>query len=121
MEVKTKVGIQIEVLANGSSKIMSFDKPIRSIELTNNESAHIGSLLTRNAKTGITTELRKLAFEKFFSSPRSFRDIKNQLHKRNVDVKSASLNTILGKMEERKELVRIGTRGSYLYQQAQKQ
>jgi hypothetical protein len=44
MEVKTKVGIQIEVRANGSSKIMSFNKPIRSIELTNDESAHIGTL-----------------------------------------------------------------------------
>lgn len=116
MEVKTKVGVQVEVRANGSSKVMSFDKPIRLIELTKEESAHIGSLLIRGAKTGITAELRKIIIEKFFSSPRSFRDIKNQLQGKNVAVKSASLNTILGKMVERQELIRTGTRGAYLYQ-----
>jgi hypothetical protein len=115
MEVKTKVGVQVEIRANGSSKIMSFDKPIRSIELTNDESAHIGTLLSVDSKTGITAELRKLVIEKFFNSPRSFRDIKQQLLQINVDVKSASLNTILGKMVERKELIRSGTRGAYLY------
>lgn len=116
MEIKTNVGVHIEVRANGSSKIMSFDKSVRSIELTKDESAHIGTLLIMGAKTGITAELRKLIIEKFFSSPRSFRDIKNQLHNKNVDVKSASLNTILSKMVERQELVRTGTRGAYLYQ-----
>lgn len=116
MEIKTNVGVQIEVRANGLSKVMSFDKPIRLIELTKDESAHIGTLLTMDSKTGITAELRKLVIEKFFSSPRSFRDIKNQLHRKNVAVKSASLNTILGKMVERQELIRTGTRGAYLYQ-----
>jgi hypothetical protein len=116
MEIKTKVGVQVEVRANGSSKIMSFDKPVRSIELTNEESAHIGTLLSVHSKTGITTELRKLIIEKYFSTPRSFGDIRRQLHHKSIDVKSASLNTILGKMVERKELVRSGTRGAYLYQ-----
>lgn len=100
---------------------MSFDKPIRSIELTKEESAHIGSLLTMGVKTGITAELRKLVIEKFFSSPRSFGDIKNQLHGKNVAVKSASLNTILGKMVERQELIRTGTRGGYLYQKPEEE
>jgi len=117
MEIKTKVGIKVEVRSNGSLKIMTFDKPVRLIELTKDEARHIGSLLTLEAKTGITAELRKLIFEKFFSAPRSFRDIKEELHKKGVEVKSASLNTILSKMVERKELVRVGTRGAYLYQQ----
>lgn len=117
MEVKTKVGIKVEVESNGSSKIISFDKPVRSIELTKDESRHVGSLLTLGAKTGITAELRKLIIEKFFASPRSFRNIKEELHEKGVETKSASLNTILSKMVERKELVRVGTRGAYLYQQ----
>jgi len=119
LEVKTKVGVQVEVQANGSSKIMSFDKPIRSIELTNEESAHIGTLLSVESKTGITSELRKLLLGGYFSLPRSFRDIKNELHGKSVDVKSASLNTILGKMIERRELMRTGTRGAYLYQKSE--
>jgi hypothetical protein len=116
MEVKTKVGVQVEVRANGSSKIMAFDKPIRSIELTNDESAHIGTLLAMDVKIGITSELRKLLIENFFFSSRSFRDIKGQLQKKGIEAKSASLNTILGKMVERQELIRTGTRGAYLYQ-----
>jgi len=117
MEVKTKVGIKIEVQPNGASKIMTFDKPVRSIELTKDEARHIGNLLALEAKTGITAELRKLVIEKFFSTPRSFRDIKEELYKKGVEAKSASLNTILSKMVERKELTRLGTRGAYLYQQ----
>ena len=34
-----------------------------------------------------------------------------------IEVKSASLNTILGKMVERKELARFGNPRTYLYQQ----
>ena len=120
MEVKTKVGIKVEVGSNGSLKTLSFDKPIRSIELTKDESRHIGSLLSLEAKTGITTELRKLIIGKFFSNPKSFRNIREELRKSGVEAKSASLNTILGKMVERKELTRIGTRGAYLYQASER-
>ena len=116
MEVKTKVGIKVEVKSNGSLKTMSFDKPVCSIELTKHESMHIGNLLTLEVKTGITAELRKLVIENFFSTPRSFGDIKKELHRKGVEAKSASLNTILGKMVERQELTRSGTRGGYIYQ-----
>ncbi|MDH5782497.1 MAG: hypothetical protein OEZ35_02345 [Candidatus Bathyarchaeota archaeon] len=116
MEVKTKVGVQVEVHSKGSFKTMSFDRPVRSIELTKDESRHIGSLLSLEAKTGITAELRKLIIGKFFSSPKSFGNIREKLRTLGVEVKSASLNTILGKMVERKELTRAGTRGAYLYQ-----
>ena len=116
MKVKTKVGINVEVNSNGPLKTMSFDRPIRLIELTKDESRHIGSLLSLEAKTGITAELRKLIIRKFFSSPKSFGNIREELRKLGVEAKSASLNTILGKMVERKELTRAGTRGAYLYQ-----
>jgi len=116
MEVKTKVGIRVEIESDGSSKTLNFDKPVRSIELTKDESRHIGNLLNLEVKTGITAELRKLVIENFFSTPQSFRNIREELHKKGVEVKSASLNTILSKMIERKELRRTGTRGAYLYQ-----
>lgn len=116
MEVKTRAGIQIEIHSGGSLKTIYFDKPVRSLELTRDEASHIGSLLTREVKTGITAEIRKLVIENFFSTPRSFRDVKEELYRKGVQVKSASLNTILGKMIERQELTRMGTRGAYLYQ-----
>jgi hypothetical protein len=116
MEIKTKSGIQVDVHLEGHSKILTFNKPVRSIELSKEESAHIGTLLGLNAKTGITAELRKLVIENYFAVPKSFGDIKKELHRKGVEVKSASLNTILGKMVERQELSRTGTRGAYLYQ-----
>jgi len=118
MEVKTKVGIRVEVESKGSLKTINFNKPVRSIELTKDESRNIGNLLSREFKTGITAEIRKLVIENFFAVPHSFGDIKNELRRKGVNAKSASLNTILGKMVERKELTRSGTRGAYLYQKS---
>lgn len=115
MEVKTKVGVRIEVESKGSLRTINFNKPVLSIELTKDESRNIGNLLTREVKTGITAEIRKLILENFFATPHSFGDIKEELRRKGVYVKSASLNTILGKMVEREELVRSGTRGAYLY------
>jgi len=116
MEVRTKVGVKVKIVSNGSLKTLNFDKPVRSIELTLDESRNIGNLLTRGIKTGITAEIRKLIIENFFSTPQSFRNIKDELQRKGIEVKSASLNTILGKMVERKEFNRTGTRGAYLYQ-----
>ena len=85
--------------------------------MTKDESAHIGTLLAIHAKVGITTELRKMILDKYFPVPRSFQDIRKKLHSLDLDVRSASLDTVLSKMVERQELARIGTRGAYLYQQ----
>jgi len=115
MKIKTQAGILIAINSEGSAKTISFNKPVRTIELTKDEMLQISTALITGVKTGITTELRKLIVEEFFTKPRSFRDIKKKLTGRGIQVKSASLSTILNKMIERKELVRIGTKGSYLY------
>ena len=117
MRIKSQAGILIAINSEGSSKTISFSKPVRTIELTKDEVLQISTALIADVKTGITTELRKLIVEKFFTKSRSFRDIKEKLTERGIRVKSASLSTILNKMIERKELVRIGTKGSYLYSQ----
>ena len=116
MRIKTQAGVSIAINAEGLSKTVSFDKPVRTIELTKDEILEVSVALITGVKTGITTELRKLIIEEFFTKPRSFRDIKGGLTEKGIRVKSASLSTILNKMIERKELVRIGTKGSYLYQ-----
>jgi len=115
MDIKTRSGIYINIGSDGSSRILSFDKPIRAIELTLDESFRVGKMLAMTQKTGITTELRKLAVGKFFNVARSFREIKEELRQKEITVKSASLNTILKRMIERHELVRDGTEGAYLY------
>jgi hypothetical protein len=117
MRIKTQAGILIAINSDGSSKTIFFNKPVRAIELTKDEVLQVSTALITGVKTGITTELRKLIIEEFFTKPRSFRNIREGLTERGIRVKSASLSTILNKMIERKELVRIGTKGSYLYHQ----
>lgn len=46
MKVKTRSGICVTVGSEGSSKVVFFDKPIRTIELTRDESLQVGALLT---------------------------------------------------------------------------
>jgi len=115
MKLKTQAGISIAIGSDGASKIISFDRPVRAIELTKEETLQVSNALTGDMKVGTTAELRKLLVEEFFADSRSFADIKRALTEKGMRVKSASLNTILNKMIERNELMRTGKRGSYLY------
>ena len=119
MNVKTNSGIEIFVEDTKKSKFIMFDKPVRTIELSREESARLGATLIRDSKIGITADLRKLVDESYFLKPKKFREIKEELYNHGVPVKSASLNVILTKMVERGELVRTGQKGFYLYQQHQ--
>ncbi|NVM29192.1 MAG: hypothetical protein HWN65_10145 [Candidatus Helarchaeota archaeon] len=117
MNVETRTGIKISVIneENSNSKILMFDKPVQALELTLDEAIKLGTSMIRDKKIGITTELRKLKFNGYFKTPRSFKDIKNELQKTRITVKAASLNVILSKLVEKEELSRIGERRSYLY------
>lgn len=48
MDLKTKAGIKVVVNNEGENKILSFDQPVRVIELSQNESKKIGSSLIKN-------------------------------------------------------------------------
>jgi len=50
MELKTESGVSIRVKTEGSSKIILFDKPVRTIELKKHESSQIGTLLASSPK-----------------------------------------------------------------------
>jgi uncharacterized protein len=45
MEIRTQSDVRISVEESSDSKILAFDKPVRAIELTNDESAQISTLL----------------------------------------------------------------------------
>lgn len=48
MKVKTKSGVSITIIPEGSSKIMLFDKPVRVVELKEEETTQISSLLSNH-------------------------------------------------------------------------
>lgn len=115
MNLKLSSGVRISVQNNGISKLLLFDRHVRVVELTREESMKLGVSLTENQQTGVTAELRNLIESGFFSEPRSFRSIKTELFQRGVETKAASLNRILTKMIRKGELKRKGQRRSYLY------
>lgn len=116
MNLELNSGLKVSVLENGDSKLLLFDRPVKVVELTKEESIRLGSSLTKGGRAGITAELRNLIYSNFFSKPKSFGSIKTELFLKGVEIKPTSLNMLLTKMVERKELDRIGKRGSYLYQ-----
>lgn len=117
MKIETDSGVRIEISDNKTTKLMVFDKPIRAIELSKTESSRVGGSLIMDKQSGLTSEIRKLVEKNFFAKPKRFREISQELRQNNVPVKLASLNMILKKMVERKELSRSGQRRSYKYQQ----
>jgi len=51
MKVKTDSGVSITIIAEGSSRILFFDKPVRAVELKKEETSQISALLVSNLET----------------------------------------------------------------------
>ena len=115
MDVKTRSGVRVGIVEGNGSKILSFDRPVRAIELTREESARLGVSLVKDVQTGVTGEVRKLIASGFLKQPKKFGQIKKELNKNGISIKPSSLNVILSKMVERNEITRIGQKRFYLY------
>jgi hypothetical protein len=114
--ILTESGVNISIVKNedSNSKLLIFNKKVRIIEISKDEAIKIGSALIRDKQTSLTGEIRKLIYRRFFKTPKTFREIKDEL-KKSVSVKSSSLNVILAKLIERKELKRKGKPRTYIY------
>ena len=117
MEIKTEAGVEIFISDSKNSKIIMFDKPVQTIELYKEECARVGASLIRDSKIGLTSDLRKLIDSGFFLKSKKFRQIKQELLENGLSAKPSSLNVILKKMVDRRELIREGTKGFYQYRQ----
>jgi len=115
MDVKTKSGVGVCIVEGKGSKILSFDRPVKAIELNREESTRLGVSLVKDVQTGVTGEVRKLINSGFLNEPKNFGKIKKELNNRGISVKPSSLNVILIKMVERKEIARLGQKRFYLY------
>ena len=115
MDLKLCSGIKVSIQENGNSKFLLFDRPIKAMELSQEESTQLGSSLMKGSRLGVTAELRNLISSGFFVDPKTFANIKSELFQKGVQVKTTSLNTVLTKMVEKGELLKQGQRGSYLY------
>ncbi len=118
MEMKTRSGICINIRSSNPSSFLFFDKPVRVIELSREESIRLGSSLMKTGRIGITSELRKLIASGFLDASKSFSKIETELILNGIEVKKTSLNLALTKMVERRELTRSGQKGVELYNRA---
>ncbi len=112
-----KSGVSIDVITDGGkSRIVYFNKPVRGIELTREESTSLGSILIRKEESPRPTDLlRLLVKEGFFNEARDLQAVRMKLGSHGLFVKPSPLNTLLGKLVSRKELVRSGDRRTYRY------
>jgi len=117
MKLMTEAEVKIQIRNDREGKILQFDKPVCQIGLSEEESARLASSLLRGIREGITAEIRILIDDGFFKKERKFAEIKKELKKRGLNVKSDSLAAVLSKMSGRKELKRFGHRRQYKYTQ----
>lgn len=99
MEIRTSSGICITVDNSGPSKALFFDKSVRTVELTKEESFQVSSLLTASAsvKTELNTKAKNLSDCKIITICGSMkflkemREIKKVLEKKGHKVKTPTL------------------------------
>lgn len=116
LEVKTNSGVSVTVNEDeGKGKLLSFDKPVRLVELASDEATKLGRYLARDQPSHLVGMIHKLIESGFFDKDRTSVDVRVHLQALGVKVKSASLNAILGKMVEQGLLRRKGLRRSYSY------
>jgi hypothetical protein len=53
VDIKLASGIKVSVIENGNSKLLLFDKAVKVMELSRNESKQLGSSLMKNGRTAI--------------------------------------------------------------------
>jgi hypothetical protein len=113
-----KSGVSIDVVVDGgNSRIVYFNKPVRGIELTREESTSLGSILMKQEESPRPTEiLRLLVSEGFFSEPKDLKTVRMKLASYGLFVKPSPLNTLMSKLASRKEIIRTGSRRAYRYQ-----
>ena len=119
MDLKLRTGVKVSVQDGETSNFLVFDKPVKILELTREESIKLGTSLTKDGRTGVTAELRNLIKSGFLSKPRTLSDIRTKFFHEGIETNSGSLNSLLVKMVKRGELERTGQRGSYGYQEPQ--
>jgi len=59
MKIKTKTGICISVVGYNPSSVLSFDKPVRTIELSSEEALRVGSSLIRGVRSDVDSREEK--------------------------------------------------------------
>jgi hypothetical protein len=98
-----------------NSKIISFDRPVSSIELSYEEMQHLAYSLLRNGNSKLSENLRSLLESGFFNQPRTFVEVRSAINEQGITVRSASLHVLVNDLVEKGILSRDGKRRMFTY------
>jgi hypothetical protein len=115
MEMNTEAGVRIRVSNGESGKIVAFECPTATIELTDEEGKRLAYVLGKEKQAKLSQVVRQLLGDGYFTQPRSFTEIREALQGSGVRVRSASLHVLLTNLVERGTLNRKGERRSFTY------
>jgi hypothetical protein len=115
MELLTVSGKKLLVTNGERGKLLAFDGPVATVELTDEEALRLAYALGKQKQAKLTQSLRQLGDSGFLKEPRTFSDIKGRLESSGIVVKSSSLHVLLNNLVERKEVSRKGSKGAYAY------
>lgn len=118
MNLNTESGIHVKTIDCMETRVLTFSKPVRAIELTKEEASRIGASLLRQVQTGTTATVRDIIASDFFTQKRTFGEIREEVASKGLSVEPAPLNVILSKMVRKNELKREGDRRFYKYYQS---
>jgi hypothetical protein len=115
MELLTLSGKKLLITNGERGKLLAFDSPVATVELTDDEALRLAYALGKQKQAKLTQSLRQLIDSGFLKKPKSFADVKNELEGNGIVVKSSSLHVLLTNIVERGELSRKGSKGAYTY------
>jgi len=118
MEIETASGVKVLVNGAETGKLLVFDRSVSALELTREEALCLAHALGREKQVKLSQAIRQLMDGGYLSQPRSFSDIREKLRADGLRIKSPSLHVLITNLTERGQLIRQGTRRTYVYKLA---
>jgi hypothetical protein len=115
VEIMTSSGVRILVRNGETGKLLSFDQPVATIELTYEEARRLAYAFAKEKQAKLSKGINQLLEDGYFRDPRSFSEIRERLLADGLRAKSASLHTLVTNLVERGILARNGSRRSFTY------
>jgi len=115
MEMNTESGIRLRVTNSEGGKIVAFEQPAATVELTIEEARRLAYVLGKGKQAKLSQSIQQLLSNGYFAQPKSFSDIRETLQANGIRVRSASLHILLTNLVERGSLKRKGERRSFRY------
>ena len=115
MELKLANGVKVGVADELGNKVLRFNVPVKLVDLTPEEASKIGISLNRSKRLTALPALSGLMESGFLNQPKSLPEIRGELAKLSLMVKTSSLTMALTSLARKGIIGRNGKPGNYAY------